>query len=60
MSRSENPDEVKEIVVKIFEVTRRHHPDREADLPALLRNYRGREGEVISWPPGLPAAPRLP
>jgi len=47
-TRTENADEVKEIVVKIYELTRRHHPDREADLPALLRNYRGREGQLLA------------
>jgi len=32
----------------VCQIARRHHPEREAELPALLRNYRGREAELLA------------
>ena len=44
LADSEN---LKHIIVEIYQITRRHCPEREEDLPALLRNYRGREDELL-------------
>jgi Ca2+-binding EF-hand superfamily protein len=48
LESTQNPEELQEIIYKIYEITRQHHPDREPDIPALLRNYRGREQQLLS------------
>ena len=41
-----NPVELKNAVLHIYAICRETHPDKEPELPALLRRYRGQEDQV--------------
>ena len=41
-----SPTELKTTVLSVYQICRERYPDKEPELPALLRNYRGREREV--------------